>query len=72
MKDTKLLSNFCRLDTTKNILARRIRSDDCHISSTNGDIVIGSYVEASKMHITTESGNINVGKKIGVNERGVI
>ena len=61
MKDTKLISNFCKLKATNKhsmVMARRIRSDDCRISTIDGNIVISSYIEASCADLQTRDGDI--------------
>ena len=74
MKDTKLISNYCRLITEgeSSISAKRIRSDDCRLQSVNGDISIGSYVESGMVEISSINGNIKISKKVGINEKGLI
>lgn len=56
MKDTKLISNNCRLHTIgdqTNISAKRIRTDDCDIKTVKGYINIASYIETGKGCIET-------------------
>lgn len=75
MKDTKLISNFCILKATgpnASIKTRRIRADECHLETLQGDITIGSYVEATKLKILTQDGSVTIHKKLGLGEKGLI
>ena len=52
LKDTKLISSTCKLETigqTSSIWARRLRNDECQIKTIDGNIVIGSYIETSNL-----------------------
>ena len=57
MKDTKLIGNYCILKSIGEnsiIQAKRIRTDDCQIRAINGNINIGSYIEAGVLDIETD------------------
>lgn len=67
--DSKLLANQITLKTTgldKSISAKRVRCKHGLISSVDGNISIGSYVEGYQLEIKSEKGNIGIGKKLGV------
>ena len=73
MKDTKLISKKVYLHTTgdhAHISARRLRNDECKIKTKDGDIRIGSYIETGVLHLDTQCGNIQIGKKLGINKYG--
>lgn len=70
MKDTKLISKRLYLHTTgstSSISARRLRNEECKIKSIDGDIKIGSYIETGVLRLETNSGNVQIHKKLGIN-----
>ncbi|TNV78736.1 hypothetical protein FGO68_gene2311 [Halteria grandinella] len=75
MKDTKLLSKRVHLTTmgqNARVSARRLRNDECTISTVDGDVSIGSYIETGVLKVKTEKGNVQIGKKLGIGKNGVI
>ncbi|TNV79073.1 hypothetical protein FGO68_gene16007 [Halteria grandinella] len=75
MKDTKLLSKRVHLTTmgqNARVSARRLRNDECTISTVDGIVTIGSYIETGVLKVRTEKGNVQIGKKLGIGKNGVI
>ena len=73
--DSKFLGTKARFVTSGEdgqVRARRVRADDCEISTVKGQISIGSYIDAYKLNINTQGGNVNITKRLGINGKGII
>lgn len=54
------------------ISARRLRNDECTIESIDGDVRVGSYLETGILMMRTRTGQINIGKRLGIGKHGLI